>query len=523
LRPYQEEAIRSIDDGWHEGVTKQLIVAATGTGKTVIMSELARRAVAAGQNVLMLAHTDELLEQAREKFAPALGVPVAKEKADSYATRFDKVVVASVQTLRRPRLITWPKNHFGLVMVDEAHRTLAKSYQAILEHFESRVVGVTATADRGDKKQLGTFYQRIAIDYGLRRACSDGWLVRPVVKTVPIEMDLRNAKTVAGDFAADDVSHAIEPFIIKIAEAIYREAADRKVLVFMPSVETSAKMAAALKMQGFAADYVHGDDSERHRKIDDYRSGKIRALCNAYLLVEGFDDDAIDCVVILRPTKIRSLYVQCCGRGTRPLSSLVKPLSEAPHAEARKELIARSPKPFVLLLDFLWLYEKHDLIQPASLMTLNPEVIARMMKKRDGDIFQLTIDAEHELLRALESQLKRNSKKQSRLVDPLTFAANIGDLDLANFEPETLWEALAVSEGQARILSQNGVDPAQVQWRGQASKIIDKIFQRSSEKLCSYRKLQWLKSHGIDATNMTDKEAKRIMNEKIQRWRNARA
>ena len=207
MRPYQRDTIDAILAGWVE-YKRQLAVLATGGGKTMVFSELARIEATNGGKVLILAHTDELIEQAREKFTKVSGMRAAKEKANAYAGRWDKVVVGSVQTLcRDARLKSFNPRHFSLIVVDEAHHALATSYQKILTYFDARILGVTATADRSDKKALGDFFEHIAYEYGMLQACRDGWLVRPVVQTVPLNIDLRSVHKRGGDFAADEVAH----------------------------------------------------------------------------------------------------------------------------------------------------------------------------------------------------------------------------------------------------------------------------------------------------------------------------
>jgi len=518
-RPYQAEADESVEAGWsmiEEGRTirTQLVTMATGCGKTPFMGMVARRAYDRGGRVLCLAHTDELIEQARDKFSKLTGLPAAKEKAEDRALLDDRIVVGSVQTLcRQARLDTWPRDHFNLIEVDECHRSLADSYQRVLGHFDSaRVVGVTATADRGDKKALGEFYQRLAYDYPMVKAVKDGWLVRPLVQTLPLEIDLRGVKTSAtsegSDLNGQQVGHVLEPFLGEIARAIKQEAGHRKILIFMPSVDTSAKMAAAMREAGFAADFVAGNDKDRSAKIARYQRGELQVLCNAMLLTEGFDCDDIDCVVCLRATKIRALYVQMVGRGTRPLASIVGALGAAESAEERCRIIAQSRKPHVLLLDPLWLYEQHDLTTPASLVTANEE-LAKQMKGRQGDLIANQEEAERDFLENLRKAIAKNRNRRAATVDPLTFAISIDDKELAAYEPQSLWEMRDPTVEQLRALENEGIETELVKWRGQAERILHKIRERRDRGLCSVRLMNWLKRHGIDATLMTHEEATR--------------
>lgn len=529
-RPYQIEAIASVDQGWLEpGVMRQLVCMATGCGKTVVFSWLAQQEAQRGGRVLILAHTDELIDQARDKFTKSTGMRAGKEKASSYASRHERVVVGSVQTLQGElRLSSWPKNHFTLVIVDEAHRSLAAGYQKVLQHFiagGAKVVGVTATADRGDKRALGEFYQRVAYDYGLLSAVRDGWLVRPIVKTMPVSIDLRGVRTKqttdGADLDREQVGHRLAPFMDAIAAAIKNEIGREKVLIFLPSVETAQIMAAALNAAGVSANWVSGEKKicpDRAERVAAHKRGDFQALTNMAVLTEGYDDDTIKNVVCLRATKIRSLYCQIIGRGTRPLGSIVPMLNAAANAFERTQIIKNSDKPVVRVLDFLWLYEKHDLCTPASLVTKD-ERVKELMDGKEGDLIAAEEQAERDLLKKLEDEVKKNARKESRVVDPLALASELGDVEIANYQPESESDALELTARQANILKGNGVKLENVRNRGHANAIIRRILDRHSKGLATLRQLNFFKRIGVDASSWTKEEAAKRQDEKIAEWR----
>lgn len=190
LRPYQEQAVGSIFKSWEE-FDKTLLVLPTGTGKTVCFAKVAQESLDKnGGKVLVLAHREELLLQARDKIFAATGLTCAFEKAaESSIGTFDPITCASVQTLmRESRLNRFSPAHYGTIIVDEAHHALSNSYQNILQYFShAKVLGVTATPDRGDKRNLGSYFQDIAFEYGMRDAINDGWLSKILVQTVPLE------------------------------------------------------------------------------------------------------------------------------------------------------------------------------------------------------------------------------------------------------------------------------------------------------------------------------------------------
>jgi superfamily II DNA or RNA helicase len=530
LRHYQGESIASVLEGFKDPeIKRQLVAVATGGGKTIIFSALASLNSEKGGKTLILAHTDELIDQAIEKFKKSTGLRAAKEKASSYASRFEKVVVGSVQSLCGDvRLSMWKGNHFTLVIVDEAHRSLAASYQKILQHFGAggaHIVGFTATPDRGDRRSLGEFYQRVAYDYGLLHACRDGWLVRPMVQTIPLNIDLRGVKTKktneGTDFDRMEVGQRLAPFLDKIAEEIRARAGSSKIIVFLPSVESAQLMAQALIKSGISAEWVCGDRNicpDRKERIARHKANKVQALCNMALLTEGYDDDEIQYLVVLRPTKIRSLYAQMVGRGTRPLGSIVSRLNAAANAAERVNIIKNSAKPCLHILDFLWLYEKHDLIKPANLVAPD-EKVAKQMGDTEGDLIAAEERAERDLLAALEKEVRKNSNRKASVIDPLAIAVTeLHDLDLAQYEPETDRDAMDPSEKQLAILKQNGIDTSKIRYRGEASRWINIVLKRHELGLATFRQLNFMKQLGIEhAASMKRDEATAAIDRKIGR------
>jgi len=530
-RPYQVESIASLHEGWLDPAVKnQLVCMATGCGKTVVFSLLAAEVATSGKRALILAHTDELIDQAIDKFQRATGMRAGREKAESYAGRHQKVVVASVQTMQGDlRLSSWPKNWFDVVIVDEAHRSLADGYQKVLKHFAAggaRIVGVTATADRGDKRALGEFFHRVAYDYGLLRAVRDGWLVRPIVKTMPLPpIDVSGVAMQQTSDGADlnriEVGKRISPYIDRIAQAMKAEIAGEKILIFLPSVETAQMMAASLVKVGVSADWVCGDKKicpDRKQRVERHKRGEFQALTNMAVLTEGYDDDTIRNVACLRATKIRSLYCQIIGRGTRPLGSIVPRLNAAANAQERVEIIRSSEKPFVRVLDFLWAYKNHDLCTPASLVSQSEEV-KEATAGLDGDIIEAAERAERDLLAKLEKEVKKNANRKQVVIDPLGLAEELGDPTIANYEPETDREARPASENQLRILKNNGISPEAVKSHGHAHKLIDAIIGRHNKGLCTLRQLNFFKKIGVDASTWTKEYASERQKEQLEKWR----
>ena len=362
LRPYQQEACDAVLGEWKKGNRKTLLVLPTGTGKTVVFSKVAENRVRQGDRVLVLAHRGELLEQAEQKIQNFTGLGCALEKAESDSVNaFYRITVGSVQTLmRKSRLEKFSRDYFGTIIVDEAHHAIAQSYQNVLEYFSgASVLGVTATPDRSDRKNLGTYFDSLAYEYTLPQAIKEGYLCKIMAQTIPLAIDITNVGISAGDYKANELGDALEPYLEQIADRMLEYCKDRKTVIFLPLVATSQKFRDILLAKGIAAAEVNGNSEDRSQVLKDFEAGKYQALCNAMLLTEGWDCPSVDCIICLRATKSRSLYSQIVGRGLRP-----------------------SPgKENCLLLDFLWQTEKHELVRPAHLIAKTAEVADKMTEK----------------------------------------------------------------------------------------------------------------------------------------------
>jgi len=424
----------------------------------------------------------------------------------------------------------WAKDHFDLVIIDETHRAAAKSYMTIINHFTGRLLGVTATADRGDGQSLGHIYEKCVFEFGLLEAVRGGWLVRPIVKTLPLEIDLKGVKTSrtsqGSDYDLTEVSHRIEPFLGEIARLMAENTRDRKQgVVFMPSVATARMMRDALLNVGMNAEYVSGDCPDRSEKISRYARGEIDVIINAMLLIEGWDHDAIDWICVLRPTKIRGLYVQAVGRGTRTLKHIIPAINAAATPEERREIIAKSAKPTLLILDFLWLTEKLDLIAPVSLVCKDPRIAEMAAKKaKDGDLLDIEELAQRDLLKSLEKAAAKNAGKKAKTLDPLALAVSINAEDLAHYQPKEKWEYGAPSKAQLEVLAKHQIDVSKVHTAGMASQILNRLHMRRQAGLCSVKQMTFMERHGVtDAAWKTAEEAKRFMLSKISGWKNRKS
>lgn len=320
LRPYQQEAKDAIFEQWDNGVKKTLLVLPTGCGKTVVFAKVTEDCVRQGNRVLILAHRGELLDQAADKLMKTTGLGCALEKAENTCLgSWFRVVVGSVQTLmRQKRLDQFPEDFFDTIIIDEAHHCISDSYQKVLKHFpDAQILGVTATPDRGDMQNLGQFFESLAYEYTLPKAIKEGYLTPIKALTIPLKIDMSSVSVQAGDFKASDIGTALDPYLEGIAEEMKKYCSDKKTVVFLPLVKTSQKFRDLLNEHGFQAAEVNGNSQDRAEILADFETGKYNVLCNSMLLTEGWDCPSVDCIVVLRPTKVRSLYCQMVGRGTR--------------------------------------------------------------------------------------------------------------------------------------------------------------------------------------------------------------
>lgn len=487
LRPYQAEAKTSVFEQWDKGFKRTLVVLPTGTGKTVVFAKIAEECVREGSRVLILAHRGELLEQAADKILKATGLMCATEKAEqSCLGSWYRITVGSVQTLMsEKRLSNFPADYFNTIIIDEAHHCISESYQKILRHFDSaNILGVTATPDRGDMKNLGQVFDSLAYEYTLPQAIKDGYLSPIKALTIPLTLDLSGVSMQAGDFRASDIDTALDPYLEAIADEMTEYCADRKTVVFLPLVKTSQKFRDILNSKGFRAAEVNGSSEDRAQVLKDYENGKYNVLCNSMLLTEGWDCPSVDCVIVLRPTKVRSLYCQMVGRGTRLAPG----------------------KDHLLLLDFLWHTERHELCRPAHLICSTPEVAQKMTENIEKagcpvDIEEAEIKASEDVVaqreEALAKQLAEMKKRKRKLVDPLQFEMSIQAEDLSGYVPAFGWEMSPPSQKQVNALEKLGIFPDEIDNAGKAQKLLDRLDKRRAAGLTTPKQIRFLESRGF--------------------------
>lgn len=508
LRPYQQQAKDAIFSEWENGIKKTLLVLPTGCGKTIVFAKVAEECVKGGSRVLILAHRGELLDQAADKIGKSTGLGCATEKAEQTCLgSWFRIVVGSVQSMmREKRLNQFPNDYFNTIIIDEAHHCISDSYQKVLRHFpDAEVLGVTATPDRGDMQNLGTVFESLAYEYTLPKAIKEGYLSPIKAVTIPLKIDMSAVGVQAGDFKSGDIATALDPYLESIAEEMEKYCSNKKTVVFLPLVKTSQKFRDILNNHGFKAAEVNGDSKDRAEILEAFDKDQYNVLCNSMLLTEGWDCPSVDCIVVLRPTKVRSLYCQMVGRGTR--------------------LSPETNKDHLLLLDFLWHTERHELCHPASLICESAEVAQKMtenMEKDAGcviDIEEAEKTASEDVVaqreEALAKQLAEMKRRKKRLVDPLQFEMSIQAEDLSGYVPAFGWEMAPPSEGQKKTLEKLGILPDAIENAGKASKILDRLDKRRREGLTTPKQIRFLESRGFQHVGTWQFETAKNMIDRI--------
>lgn len=511
LRPYQLGAISAVRHEL-ERHRSTLVIAATGTGKTVTFAELARLWAGSGERTLVLVHRDELIKQAKRK-CEALGLWPDVEKGRQRANTLAKVVLASVQSMRGARLTRWARTHFRKIIVDEAHHAAAKGYRAIIDHFvDAQVVGFTATPDRADGLALGEVFETVAFRFEIRAAIAEGYLVPITARRVVVEsVDLDDVTMRGGDFAQDQLAEvmAAETALRGQAVPLLEIARDRPTIAFCVDVEHSRRLAQVLNsMRPGCARYVSGatPEDEREALLEGFARGDYQFLTNCDVLTEGFDAPVCSCVAMCRPTKSRARYVQGAGRGLRLLG--------ATYAES-----VSNGKVDCLLINFTDANSR--LVGPADCLAGKDELdddlreaIDRAITGRQLDITSVIAHAADEVEK-LRADRKVNAlvKYFTEHVDP--FIGEPADEVVLPCNP--LWEGQPPSKGQLDVLASDdyGVTVAKLPKefsRADAWRLLCRLKARSAGPLCSYKAARKLTQAGVvNAKDITHVRARELL------------
>lgn len=499
-REYQKEAyeasINAIENGKHP-----LIIMATGTGKTAVATMLIKEMIERGSKSLFLAHRDTLIEQAIQTIETFTPYACSKEKASDWADLKSKSVVGSVQTISGKRMKRWPTDHFSLITTDEAHHAVSDSYMEIYNYFtDFHHLGLTATPDRADEKELSQLWDEITYQYPLDRAIKDGHLSRiKGLKVADFSIDLKNLRIRYGDYSDKDLEEVIAKYMGPIAKSVIEITGGKKTLLFLPTVESSRIMAETLTASGVKADFVAGVRGDGNSEVlYKFMQKSITHLCSCSLLTEGFDEPSIEAIVMLRPTASRTLYAQMVGRGTRL----------APGKEG------------LLLVEFTFNSDRLRLVSPYEMFAnrkFSDKVVREAEKSSSSTDYA-------DYLTLLEEADKRVHEIQYMLNDLV-----IKKFDFVEFDPFALGDILdtdlrgefdytykgrtlsgPITPKQSELLGRYGITDTEHLDKAQASMLIDSLFQHKFLPLqgeASSKQIWFLKKNGVEAEGMTKAQA----------------
>lgn len=495
-RYYQTEAVEAVIKAWNAGDKRCLVVLPTGTGKTVVFARVVERAIRkASRRVLVLAHRDTLLEQT-ERTLRDFGIETANEKGKKSVVGSEtRVVISSVQTMaREKRLAKFPNDYFDVIVIDETHHVTSASYTRILNHFSNAyVLGVTATPDKAGDASLKSVFNKVTYEYTLERAVKDGFVCDIVAKMLSLKINLSKIRTKNRDFDERGLDMAIEPYLDRVAKEMKTHCAGRKTVVFLPLIDTAKKFAEILNRNGLRAVEVDGTTKNLSAVVTDFENDVYDVICNAQLLTEGWDCAAVDCVVILRPTQIQSFYQQMVGRGTR----------------------LHPGKKNLLLLDFLWLTDKHGLCRPANIFGEN-EVTAEMNAlienaKAPVSLTRARARANDELRRRKECNVAREIKRVANRRNKTVNAVEYRPTNPAWTFTSTAWREEAATAKQVSVLEKYGVENPSELTRGEAHDMLAVILDKKPTA-ASERQIVALRKYGFRGVERwTSKQAHAVI------------
>lgn len=518
FRPYQSQCVADTHSSLID-FDRSLVVAATGSGKAVIMAKLAGDCVqkrgafcVSEPRVLILVNREELLIQAARQVEKVTGIYAAIERAQDHGSLDSPIIVATIQTLQR-RLDKYPSNHFGLVIVDEAHLFAAPKIVEVLDQFcypeGAKLIGFTATPGTKGKRALSKIYETIAFQKNLGELIQEKWLCNVKVQTVPIKIDLSAVRSKAGDFMDEDLDGVVTPYFVRMAEEMKKHPG-RKWLCFLPLIKTSEHFAETLRSHDVHCQHVDGKSENRRDILAQFKAGRFQALSNSLMVTTGYDEPSITGIVNLRPTKSRILLQQIIGRGTR-----LKP-EDSIHQD-------------LLILDPLWQApELQELMSPAILFAATEEDEKELKKRLESgeemDLFEEHTEVVKNRHDKLAAALKANESKMGKLLDfaaLLTLGIEKNSLfeECVDYEPTMRWHSKKPTSGQLSALTKMGIDLRIVKDMGHASVLMAFCVDRIKRGICTFKQANALKRAGykLDFNTLTIGEASKLIGQLYSR------
>jgi superfamily II DNA or RNA helicase len=513
LRWYQREVALAAMDTL-KTCRSALIVAATGLGKTQIFSAIAGETKG---RVLVLAHREELVEQARKRLEQMTGEWVQREQGMFHAELSTRLIVASIDTMRRnTRLERYPRDHFELIICDEAHHYVGNTYTRPLEYFNTaKILGVTATPDRADEKALGMVFDKVAYVLDIEAGIDLGYLVPILGKVVRLdEIDISNVGKTGKDLAVGQLDEAM----VKAVEGVVRETIrlepDRQGICFFPGVKSAQYAAEKFNaLKPASAEFLSGQTppDERQQMVRRFKKGEFQYLCNCMVATEGFDAPGASLVVLARPTLSRALYTQMIGRGTRVLPGVVERYTEKEASVVRREAIRTSQKPNLMVLDFVGNSGRHELVTLEDVLggryTEAEKKVARKKREGTGGDPRAALEAARAELKALASRVEAKVKSEVQAFDPFrVFNVDKDGIVGSSRKP--------IGQQQWMFLESAGIgeDSLKGMSHAEARKMIETVKSRRQQGLCTYKQLRTLSRYGVTDPNLSFHRATVMLN-----------
>ncbi len=478
LRDYQIEYVDGVSSEWAEGRDKVLVTAPTGAGKTTLMGAIISKEVDNGGKVLVVTDRKKLTKQFAHRTEEDFGIPCGIEMSSSSHGGED-VVCCTVQTItNRINQGKFHPEQFTLLAFDEAHLSLAAGFQSVAKHFDkARIVGLTATPRRGDKKDLLKFYDSMVEKRTLSQLIAEGHLAPLTIRNIPISIRLETQGK--GDFDDDEINHAIEPYLESCADAMVSEGRERCCLSFLPLIVTSKKFTDMLNDRGMKTEHVDGtmDESQIESAIKRLEMGKTQCLSCSQILGVGVDIKPVSLICNLRPTRSWTMFVQFCGRGTRTHD----PIKDGPKGTTWPL------KRDCILLDPLWLTTDHNLLMRPSVLVADndddqKEIDKALKKNGGGGLMEAKSNATEEREARLKERLTAMQKRKERTVDAMEFFTRMHMPHMADWEPMSRHDMNPVTDRQRETLEKNGFAMESVKGLGHASAIIDVLSKERWKK-----------------------------------------
>ncbi len=517
LRYYQEEAYAG---AMHELSRHRstMAVMATGLGKTRLFSSVAKHW---SGRVLVLAHRSELVSNAAETLRTHCQEPVEIEQGNLRSERA-RLVVASVQSItQQRRLSRIGREGFSLVICDEVHRYLARTYRKVIDWFQNaKVLGVTATADRTDGKALGQIMESVCYRMDIKDGIRSGYLVPLKVGRVHIEsIDLRGVNRVRGDLHEGKLEKVMLKSVGAVVHETMRLHPDRQGILFFPGVESAELAAQKMNTEKpGCAIFIDGktDKDERAEKMAAFQAGKYQYLCNCLIAAEGFDAPRVSLVAIAAPTTSRQKYTQMVGRGGRVLAECVAGIDGEAQSEERRGAISWSDKPDCVVLDFVGNSGKHSLVSPLDLLGGDYTDEEQRAAKAEMELVGDEVSDPEELL----ARARKRLEARNRALREVQFMVNatVDYVDPFSCLGMNMEEANAMELKMGRMqmkpstratLENFGVAPEELDNMSQArgTKLLGTLFQRKRFGYCSYQQLQILKKWGLQTSRVFQRQA----------------